>query len=345
MFGRITSITADDERIYVAETQPPVVRVYDRDGNHLLDIGSEGQGPGELKYPTSVSLLPNGNVLVRDDDNSRFTEFSPQGELVSTWPGWTRAFGSLLPSFVNPDGTVYFPAVVGRDPETNEGLWGYWRWGPEGKTGEDRVRPEIDYQRPTLEVGTRQTSMPMSPEVVTQFAPFGAWITGVSDEYRFEIRHFDGRVTVVERRVDRVSMSDEEREWRMKSTTASFRAREPDWSWNGPRIAQHLPTFGEFNVDRENRIWVLTLAPSTPVPGCDPDPQPGEGSVPCWLLAYRPDVFAIDGKYLGPVELPAEIAGSRLFDAYISERDLITSMQDEAGTIMVKRYRLVLPGE
>ena len=48
MLADIASIVASEERIFLLETNPPVVRVYDMDGRHVRDIGSEGQGPGEF---------------------------------------------------------------------------------------------------------------------------------------------------------------------------------------------------------------------------------------------------------------------------------------------------------
>ena len=38
MFGRIQSVAATDDRILVLDAQVPVVRVYDHNGVHLLDI-------------------------------------------------------------------------------------------------------------------------------------------------------------------------------------------------------------------------------------------------------------------------------------------------------------------
>ena len=48
MLADIASIVASQDRIFLLETNPPTVRVYDMDGKHLRDIGSEGQGPGEF---------------------------------------------------------------------------------------------------------------------------------------------------------------------------------------------------------------------------------------------------------------------------------------------------------
>ncbi len=51
MLAGVASIIAGEDRIYVLETRPPTVRVYDMSGTHIQDIGSEGQGPGEFQGP------------------------------------------------------------------------------------------------------------------------------------------------------------------------------------------------------------------------------------------------------------------------------------------------------
>ncbi|HEX9700527.1 MAG TPA: 6-bladed beta-propeller [Acidobacteriota bacterium] len=345
MFGWVTAITADEDFIFVGERLPPVIRVYDHDGTYVRDIGSQGQGPGEFGWPASI-VLAGGNVLVRDDGNNRFVEFSRDGEFIRTWAQWRGGFGSSRTSVVAPDGGVYFPAPVTRDPETGNSIWGYLHWGPEGEMGDPLIPPRFDYDPPILSRGSlRGPPVPLSPSVVTTLAPFGAWIAGVSSHYRFEIRHLDGRVIITEKVADPIPISEEERDWEVRRTTASLRRDLPDWSWNGPPIGDYLPSFSSFTPDFSGRIWVRVRAASTPVADCDPDPQPGEPAVPCWRRNFRYDVFGRDGRYLGPFDPPPELEQASLNFAHILDNQLIATAQDEAGTIMVKRYRLVLPGE
>ncbi len=61
----------------------------------------------------------------------------------------------------------------------------------------------------------------------------------------------------------------------------------------------------------------------------------------CLLGGIIVDVFDSTGRYLGDVEgffpYPSK--------PFISGDTVVALAQDEAGTIMVKRYRLLLPGE
>ena len=54
------------------------------------------------------------------------------------------------------------------------------------------------------------------------------------------------------------------------------------------------------------------------------------------------DMFDLEGKYLGEIARPDAPA---LFTPFWRGNALWVMVEDEAGTVMVKRYRLVLPGE
>jgi hypothetical protein len=63
----------------------------------------------------------------------------------------------------------------------------------------------------------------------------------------------------------------------------------------------------------------------------------------CWTDRLTLDAFGADGRYLGEVQPPAGLGRSDLM--VIDDRRVIAAIEDPDGTLMVKRYRLVLPGE
>ncbi|MCH8992843.1 MAG: 6-bladed beta-propeller, partial [Acidobacteria bacterium] len=237
MLAGVASIIAGEDRIYVLETRPPTVRVYDMSGTHIQDIGSEGQGPGEFQGPLmSMVRTPGGNIFVRDDYSSRMSVFSPAGELLDTWslPG---GFRTRQESVATNDGTVYVPQVIGRDPDNaRRPRIGMVPYDAHGNPGELLAEPQLDHEppdfppivRPRPGGGTRSTLMPIPffPRPVTVMSPRGAWVAGVGDSYRFEIRYFDGTLTVVERRIDPVPVSAAEAAERRRRTTARARSRD-----------------------------------------------------------------------------------------------------------------------
>ena len=348
ILASVDSITASDDRIYLLESSPPRVRVYDMDGTHVMDIGSQGQGPGELNTPMSIGLLPDGSLVVRDDRNTRFHVFSPEGELIDDWelPGGSMTSAQMV---ISPDGTVYtslpLPNVEARPRHRG---WFPYRAG--GSRGEPIVFPDLEYE--TLSLGTitrtragggRSTttiSLPFAPRPVTIMSPVGAMIFGVGTDYRFEVRRLDGTTLIVERRVEPVPVDAGEAEWRRQRTIERTREMDPAWTWNGPDIPGQKPFFSGIYADKNSRVWLLRPGVSNYVPDCGDDP----GEQPCWRSTSTTDVFGPDGRFLGTAELPN---GSFLAPsaAFISDDMAVLRIEDETGTIMVKRYRLVLPGE
>ena len=74
------------------------------------------------------------------------------------------------------------------------------------------------------------------------------------------------------------------------------------------------------------------------------DPADFEGFLerPCWRQPFALEGFGADGRYLGRIRVPE---GTRLeVPPFVDGDTMIAVVEDDAGAIMVKRYRLVLPG-
>jgi DNA-binding beta-propeller fold protein YncE len=112
------SVTVDQngERIYVVDiggvtSNNHRVRVYDaKNGKHLFDIGTRGDGPGEFNLPRDTAIGKNGQIYVVDSGNFRIQVFDHEGKYL-------RSFGQIgkqLGNFGRPkeiaadkDGNVY----------------------------------------------------------------------------------------------------------------------------------------------------------------------------------------------------------------------------------------------
>lgn len=59
---------------------------------YVMDFGTPGDRPGQLSFPTGISVDPNGNVLVADTGNHRIQKFTGRGELLTHIGGfgWQR---------------------------------------------------------------------------------------------------------------------------------------------------------------------------------------------------------------------------------------------------------------
>ena len=86
MFSRISDIAVDVAgRIYVLDYTEAVLRVFDRDGEHIRTIGRRGQGPGEFSGPFSLGITAQNTIMVHDLMNHRISYFSPEGEFLSSF--------------------------------------------------------------------------------------------------------------------------------------------------------------------------------------------------------------------------------------------------------------------
>ncbi len=103
LFVRPSGIAVDakGERIYVVDTggidnDKHRVRVFDaQTGQHLLDFGTRGSGPGEFNLPRDVTIGKDGLLYVVDGGNFRVQIFKPDGSFVRTFGAIGRQGGQF----------------------------------------------------------------------------------------------------------------------------------------------------------------------------------------------------------------------------------------------------------
>ncbi|MGD8329205.1 MAG: hypothetical protein PVJ49_07185 [Acidobacteriota bacterium] len=128
-----------------------------------------------------------------------------------------------------------------------------------------------------------------------------------------------------------------------RAVTEYMRGMDPEWIWTGPGIPATKPAYSDLVPTMSGEVRVVRPGPGSQVPGCDPETAATRGDdPPCWTEARIVDVFGADGRYLGELDVPDEVALRP--PPFIRDDVVIARVEDEAGTIMVKRYGLVLPG-
>jgi len=349
LLGNVVGVAAHDDRIYVLDDQVPVLRVYDFHGEHVRDIGREGGGPGEFRNPAGVGVSPDGGlVFLHDGSQGRISVFASDGELVETRR--VGAFNTYIPPItVSGDGTPYVPQLLnpGEPPyRWRKAMVGY---GPGGAVRDSLTPPAYEYEPPRLPAhGERSVSynlVPFSPRVVWTMTPLRAIVSGVSQAYRFEVRHADGRMTVIEKASwDPVPVLPDEAAWHRRFMTVMNRSVEPGWVWNGPPIPEHKPAYSQLIGDPNGRIWVGRPGPGERLEGGTEDSSdPSDFWFnPLWRDRPILDVFDESGRYLGAVEVPSGIRLS-LPQPHIEDDVVVAVVEGEHGVQYVKRFRLVIP--
>lgn len=104
LYGVYSVRLGSDGRIVLAHGGAKEVRTYGQDGAFLWAAGGPGQGPGEFRFVSQVSLLPGDSVVALDPSNERMTVFDPDGSFVST----TR----FVYEHIRPEGNILYRPVL-----------------------------------------------------------------------------------------------------------------------------------------------------------------------------------------------------------------------------------------
>jgi hypothetical protein len=351
LLANVTDLYLDGGRIYVLDRGVPVLRVYDRQGNHLFDAGRSGDGPGEFRNPSSVAVHPmDGRIFARDGQGGRINVYASDGSFLERWPLRSN-FSTSTPFTMTYDGRLFTYTVLNLGVDVTEWEGGYVLCGPQGTSPDTLREPVLDFDpRPWQIVGrsgdennrnTTVNNVPFSPTEVYALAPDGSVLAGVTDRYRIEVHHLDGSQTVIEKASwNPVRVLPEERAWNELGATASMRRDFPGWAWNGNPIPETKPAFSLLIPDRSGRVWVLRPGPGVHIEGCDEQIEDPTSfwRDPCWRDSNSLEVFELEGRYLGEVTLPEGIR-FRPRPKFEGDR-LVAYCEDDAGNPFVKLYRL-----
>ncbi|MCH7825931.1 MAG: hypothetical protein IH849_14115 [Acidobacteria bacterium] len=357
LFGFLAGVSMTLGRIFVLDAQLRLIRSYDASGNHPVDCGGPGQGPGELDPSTlylELGTSTEGRVFAHA--GNEIEVFSAECEHLETLAVPPAAMTLAASMMVSHDGVPYLSVPTGREGHPSQWIYGMQAFGSEGPAGEPIPQPTFDFERDELELQHRlasggvaisRTSPPYAPDLVWGMMPSGAMVGGVSSDYRFEIIHPDGHRTVVENTGEPVRLSGDEADWYARRFLALLHGDRivDSPSWNASELLEVKPAFYRFLPDRSGRLWVLRSGEGERLQGCDERARAYSdfSESPCWRDPTVVEVFGPDGRYLGRVDVPEEMRWSP--PPYIRDDNVVATAEDEAGTIMVKRYRLVLPGE
>ncbi|MFO7894186.1 MAG: hypothetical protein R6U63_10645 [Longimicrobiales bacterium] len=346
VLGNPVSIAVGNGMVYVLDAQVPVVRAYDAGtGEHVMDIGRDGGGPGEYRHPDGLAVLPDGRVLVRSPRGLAINVYAPDGEFLEAWPHPAPGFHTYDRFHVDTAGASYATGIL------SGGVPWEWERGFIGVSASGQVTDTIAingwlaYERADLtafrEGSSSRRQVPFTGEYVWSFSPHGYLIAGVTSRYAVYLFRPDG-VLRIEREVASVPVQPEEAEERRARLTADLRRQYGSWRWNGPPIPETKPPFRRLFADHDGRIWVVMSQPGRPVlSAAEAAAQEARSGRP--VLRYREppafDVFDRDGRFLGPVVVPAGLVTEG--PNPVARGDTVWGVErDPLGVPTIVRYRL-----
>ncbi len=351
IFGQSVAVAVDDERVYVADSQPASLRVYSRDdGTYLYSIGAEGEGPGEYLIPTTLRVVGD-QLFVYDASGSRITVYGVDGTYQYRLRTTDFAVGQFV---VADDGQAYVQTMqfLGEDGvplPRDERRWGLLAVDQNGPVGDPFLAPPAEFDSDeyglVVEGNRIGGGVPYAPGVPTGIASAPAVVSGVSSEYAFDIHFLDGRLVRAERYWKPVPLSDAERAHHRAFTTARLRMRVPDWSWNGPDVPLHKPAYASIIPDHGDRILIVRHRRGERGEDCVESPTLAQMQARenmCWAPAYAWDFFDLEGNYLGEVIRPdVRILGW----PFMRDDTFAFAVDDDDGAVRIRLYRLALPAD
>ncbi len=82
---RDVAVSTVNGLVYVSDSGNNMIKVFDHDGNSVTNWGVAGTNDAEFSTPTTVNILPAGNVVIADGGNYRIQIFDPMGGFIRKW--------------------------------------------------------------------------------------------------------------------------------------------------------------------------------------------------------------------------------------------------------------------
>ncbi len=270
-FGRVSSVVVGtDDWIWVADAINAQVKAFRPDGSMALEVGRQGEGPGEFSSIYSLAWVDD-LLLVLDLGNGRVAELSRNGEWLRTRraPGRVSGSPAMLRFYPLSDSTVVQWSLKIDDG----GATRTWvEHGPSGITGERQqlaiAPPEVTSircDRPDGVVSFFNT--PFAGQQLDHPALAGRTYFAWSREYRIALMEANGdTIRVIQRDWPVVGISDEE--WERE--TADFRALRDEWpsaqcTPNRMDRPSRKAAIRNLLVDTQGQLWVEAVGEHGPV--------------------------------------------------------------------------------
>lgn len=309
MFAAIQTIAVSTDRVYVADTRPPFLRVFDSRGRVVKAFGAQGDGPGELRLPIAVVPQPGGRIDVYDMRQRRFTRFDSTGAALSTWtaagfpvvvagvPG-SSALLALTTDFRTTDQ----PLLRIQPDGTMKTLTTLTATFPKLEPGEHARTPSVAVSAGAIAVGDG-----VAEYRIRRFTPDG---TVIGDIVR----------DVPKRRKTPADIEQERAQFQRRAARMQAMVRAEGRSGPAPaftpRAEHHHFLSSALEFDEQGRLWVRTERGG--------------------LRATVFDIFDAAGRYTGEVSVAAHVGPFAVRDGILAGR---VRDEDEVEYVAVWRVR------
>jgi hypothetical protein len=325
-FASIAGVDIDGSgRIHVLDQQGFRVRVYDAQGKHVMDVGHQGTGPGELsQFTAGVFVLPGDTVMVVDAGQARLTRFAPDGTSLGSTPTpeamlplrWDRA----------PDGRIVQQARLGVMPGSTEQKRDLLIVrGTSGAINDTIMELPVGG---TIDLsGNSQAIRLFESEPIWTIMGDGRVAFGMNSDYRIRLHTGEGQLErVITMPFTREPVTETDRTEllnliREAWTQAGLPPQAVDRVSSMVQFADHYPAFASLLGGPEGTLWVQHIRTARQVK------ESGEEFDVQNVGAQDWDVFDAEGRFLGEATMPdrfqpLRVHGSHLYGVWRDELDV-----------------------
>lgn len=317
-------------RLYVVDTKPAVIKVYDSAGAFLRTIGREGSGPGEFKV--GFMAVRGSHVVIHDPMQRRTSVFDTAGTYLTSWQSSCCYWDDVS---IDRHDRVYIPTFNPPDSAGKSRGRAFTRYTLEGKLidtlfvalHEDQAK-RWQFRKKGKDgksMSSMSSSVPFTPVPVQTFHPDGGFLTAWSADYRI-IRSPRGSDTT--RIISRSWTSDlvptvlrqAKVDEMVKSATNMVGESEARAAVRLDDVPTKAPPFTELTLDGAGYLWARHLI--------------GSDST---QTTY--DIFNPIGAWLGTLRVPRAV--QEFSGHLITATDLYTAGEGDDGRPVIVRLKII----
>ncbi len=298
-FGTISRIHQDKAgKIYILDGQLCQVHVLNGDGELLTSLGSEGDGPGEMRGPGDFYVSPDGTVNILQSFPGKIVKIAadgtPAGTTDFTVDGVKAPFGVLIRGLETEKG-LYLGGIQMEFGGTGQSKQNYFLSFCDKDGGQiDRLVKKlhvIDYSDFRMEENAMDFAWARM-----DIGPSGQlFIANSRNEYSISVMDPDGTVTRIINRTYQAAPRTE-RQKEIAEQIIDAIAKYHPVPLRSKEIEKTEPAIGGFSVMNDGRIWVQASVSDEALPA---------GT---WNLF---DVFSPEGKLERQVALTGSFNRNR----------------------------------
>jgi hypothetical protein len=298
MFGNIKFIrTSENGNFLVADQDNMQVRLYNKKGEYIKNLGGVGGGPGEYRNIGGVSSYINGGWALWDNRLLRVSVYDSLGNFQVSYSVESSLYADDLFE-TDHEGNFYIKTVT-RGIETGNWEFGYISISQKGENlgiiDVPVFKEKEEAQSFTL-VTPVGSDNPFPVDLIYTMGKEGTLIYGINNRYEINFLKNDRFYHKIERFYLPVEIhSDEKAQWNAWIEYYSNRLKI------GVQIPDYKPAFKRIQSDSEGRVWVKRYADSVERP---PHEALHYGPPSPWREPPTYDLFNEKGLFLGSVVLP-----------------------------------------